>query len=33
MYAVGNSLYEEFKRDDCAPPPLVKRMVAGRLTR
>jgi 3-hydroxybutyryl-CoA dehydrogenase len=34
MYTVGNSLYEELKRDDCAPPPLVKRVVAaGRLGR
>lgn len=34
LYAVGNSLYEEFKRDEYAPPPLVKRMVAaGRLGR
>ncbi len=32
LYAVCNSLYEEFKRDEYAPPPLIKRMVAsGRL--
>jgi 3-hydroxyacyl-CoA dehydrogenase len=31
---VCNSLYEEFKRDEYAPPPLRKRMVAsGRLGR
>jgi 3-hydroxybutyryl-CoA dehydrogenase len=34
LYAVCNSLYEEFKRDEYAPPPLLKRMVAsGRLGR
>ncbi len=34
LYAVCNSLYEEFKRDEYAPPPLMKRMVAsGRLGR
>ncbi len=34
LYAVCNSLYEEFKRDELAPPPLIKRMVAsGRLGR
>ncbi len=34
LYAVCDSLYEEFKRDEYAPPPLVKRMVAaGRLGR
>jgi 3-hydroxybutyryl-CoA dehydrogenase len=34
LYAVCESLYEEFKRDEYAPPPLVKRMVAsGRLGR
>jgi 3-hydroxybutyryl-CoA dehydrogenase len=34
LYAVCNSLYEEFKRDEYAPPPLIKRMVAsGRLGR
>jgi 3-hydroxybutyryl-CoA dehydrogenase len=34
LYAVCNSLYEEFKRDVYAPPPLIKRMVAsGRLGR
>ena len=32
--AVGDSLYEEFKRADYASPPLLKRMVAaGRLGR
>ena len=32
--SVGNSLYEEFKRDEYAPPPLLKRMIAaGRLGR
>jgi 3-hydroxybutyryl-CoA dehydrogenase len=32
LYAVCDSLYEEFKRDEYAPPPLMKRMVAsGRL--
>jgi 3-hydroxybutyryl-CoA dehydrogenase len=32
LYAVCNLLYEEFKRDEYAPPPLLKRMVAsGRL--
>ena len=34
LYAVCDSLYEEFKRDEYAPPPLIKRMVAsGRLGR
>jgi 3-hydroxybutyryl-CoA dehydrogenase len=34
LYAVCNSLYEEFKRDEYGPPPLVKRMIAaGRLGR
>jgi 3-hydroxybutyryl-CoA dehydrogenase len=34
MYAIGDSLYEEFKRPEYAPPPLLKRMVAaGRLGR
>jgi 3-hydroxybutyryl-CoA dehydrogenase len=34
LYSVCNSLYEEFKRDEYAPPPLMKRMVAsGRLGR
>ncbi len=34
LYAVCNSLYDEFKRDEYAPPPLIKRMVAsGRLGR
>jgi len=27
MYAIGDSLYEEFKRPEYAPPPLLKRMV------
>jgi 3-hydroxybutyryl-CoA dehydrogenase len=32
LYSVADSLYEEFKRDEYAPPPLLKRMVAsGRL--
>jgi 3-hydroxybutyryl-CoA dehydrogenase len=29
LYAVADSLYEEFKRDEYAPPPLLKRMVAS----
>ena len=29
MYAIGESLYEEFKRADFAPPPLLKRMVVS----
>jgi 3-hydroxybutyryl-CoA dehydrogenase len=34
IYAVCDSLYEEFKRDEYAPPPLLKRMLAsGRLGR
>jgi 3-hydroxybutyryl-CoA dehydrogenase len=34
LYAVADSLYDEFKRDEYAPPPLLKRMVAsGRLGR
>ncbi len=34
LYAVCDSLYEEFKHDEYAPPPLLKRMVAsGRLGR
>jgi 3-hydroxybutyryl-CoA dehydrogenase len=34
LYAVCDSLYEEFKRAEYAPPPLLKRMVAsGRLGR
>ena len=34
LLAVCNSLYEEFKRDEYAPPPLMKRMIAaGRLGR
>lgn len=32
LYSVCDSLYEEFKRPEYAPPPLLKRMVAsGRL--
>jgi 3-hydroxybutyryl-CoA dehydrogenase len=34
LYAVCESLYDEFKRDEYAPTPLMKRMVAsGRLGR
>lgn len=34
LYSVCDSLYEEFKRDEYAPPPLLKRMVgSGRLGR
>jgi len=34
LYAVCESLYDEFKREEYAPPPLLKRMVAaGRLGR
>jgi 3-hydroxybutyryl-CoA dehydrogenase len=34
LYAIGVSLYDEFKRDEYAPPPLLARMVAaGRLGR
>lgn len=29
MYAVGTSLFDEFKRDEYAPPPLLKRMLAA----
>ena len=29
LYAVCNSLYEEFKREEYAPPPLMKRMIAS----
>ena len=29
MYAIGQSLYEEFKRPDFAPPPPLKRMVVS----
>jgi 3-hydroxybutyryl-CoA dehydrogenase len=29
LYAVCHSLYEEFKRDEYAPPPLMKRMVVS----
>lgn len=28
LYSVCDSLYEEFKRDEYAPPPILKRMVA-----
>ena len=30
LYSVCDSLYEEFKRDEYAPPPLLKRMVVSR---
>ena len=34
LHAVCNSLYDEFKRDEYAPPPLLRRMIAaGRLGR
>jgi 3-hydroxybutyryl-CoA dehydrogenase len=34
LHAIGVSLYDEFKRDEYAPPPLLRRMVAsGRLGR
>ena len=34
LYAVCDSLYDEFKRDEFAPPPLLRRMVAsGRVGR
>ena len=29
LYSVCGSLYEEFKRDEYAPPPLMKRMVVS----
>ncbi|MEO6857256.1 MAG: 3-hydroxybutyryl-CoA dehydrogenase [Solirubrobacteraceae bacterium] len=29
LYAVCNSLYDEFKRPEYAPPPLLKRMVVS----
>jgi 3-hydroxybutyryl-CoA dehydrogenase len=29
LYAVCDSLYEEFKQDEYAPPPLLKRMVVS----
>ena len=29
VYSVGNSMFEEFKREEYAPPPLLKRMIAG----
>lgn len=29
LYSVCDSLYEEFKRNEYAPPPLLKRMVAS----
>ena len=34
LYAIGDSLCEEFKRAEYVPPPLLKRMVAsGRIGR
>jgi 3-hydroxybutyryl-CoA dehydrogenase len=30
LYAVGTSLFDEFKRDEYAPPPLLKRMLAAK---
>jgi 3-hydroxybutyryl-CoA dehydrogenase len=34
LYAIGDSLYDEFKQPEYAPPPLLKRMLAaGRLGR
>jgi 3-hydroxybutyryl-CoA dehydrogenase len=34
LYAIGDSLYEEFKQTEYAPPPLLKRLVAsGRIGR
>jgi len=34
LQAVCESLFDEFKRDEYAPPPLMKRMIAaGRLGR
>ena len=34
VYSVGNLMYEELKREEYAPPPLLRRMVAaGRLSR
>ena len=29
LYSVCDSLYDEFKRDEYAPPPLMKRMVVS----
>jgi 3-hydroxybutyryl-CoA dehydrogenase len=29
LYSVCDSLYDEFKRDEYAPPPLMRRMVAA----
>ena len=29
LYAIGDSLYEEFKQPEYAPPPLLKRMVVS----
>jgi 3-hydroxybutyryl-CoA dehydrogenase len=29
LFSVCNSLYDEFKREEYAPPPLLKRMVAS----
>jgi 3-hydroxybutyryl-CoA dehydrogenase len=28
LYAICDSLYDEFKRPEYAPPPLIKRMLA-----
>jgi len=34
VYSVGNLMYEEFKREEYAPPQSLRRMVAaGRLGR
>jgi 3-hydroxybutyryl-CoA dehydrogenase len=34
LYAASNSMYKEFKRDEFAPRPLLRRMIAvGRLGR
>ena len=34
LHAVGNSMYDEFKLSEYAPPPVMKRMIAaGRLGR
>ena len=29
LHAVCESLFEEFRRDEYAPPPLMKRMIAA----
>ena len=29
VYSVGNLMYEELKREEYAPPPLLRRMVAA----